>query len=127
MARKADPAKFMPVSDILLQASPDLHGVMIRTIGRLFDHDTGKNLVWIQDPKTTSHVMAIDCSRITPFSFQNQRGLLYQFIGEVDCSQDKPILKALLYRCCEGLDIDTYIQAYKTRMDTLQQNLSSTC
>ena len=95
---------------------------MIRTIGRLSECDLGKSLVWIEDPKEASgsHKVIIDCSRITPFPFQNQLGLLYQFIGEVDGSQDKPVMiKALLYRCCEGLDVDVFTQAYTTRMDTL--------
>ena len=123
---KTPPAKFMSVSDITLQASPDLHGVMIRTIGRLHvhDYDVQQNLVWIQDPKISSHKLAIDCSRIAPIPFQDQHGLLYQFIGEIQCNQDKPaIIKALLYRCCEGLDIDVYIQAYSTIMHTANKKI----
>ena len=111
------PAKFLSVSDILNSTSPDIHGVMIRTIGRLFGYDLTTNQVWIQDPKKTSYELGIDCSRIAPFTFGDKCGLLYQFIGEVDCNnQDKPtIIKALLYRCCEGLDIDVYVQAYSTK------------
>ena len=114
------PAIFISVSDILIRASPDLHGVMTRTIGRLVDYDFKNNLVWIQDPKKSSYEVAVNCSRIVPFTFGGKYGLLYQFIGEADCnSQDKPvIIKALLYRCCEGLDIDMYVQAYSTKNDT---------
>ena len=107
----AAPAKFMPVSDILLQVPPGLPGVVIRTIGRLFECEPTKNLIWIQDPKKHSDILAVDCSKIAPFPFQN--GLLYQFIGEVDCSRHKAIIiKALLYRNCQGLDTDIYIQTY---------------
>ena len=104
----AGPAKFMPVSDILTQVLP---GVMIRTIGRLFQYDPRKNLVCIEDPKKSSDMLSVDCSKISPFPFQE--GLLYQFIGEVDCTQHETIIiKALLYRCCQGLDTDVYIKTY---------------
>ena len=112
----AAPAKFMPVSDILLQVPPGLHGVMIRTFGRLFEYELSQNLVWIQDTKKPSDIMSIDCSKIAPFPFQE--GLLYQFIGEVDCSQHEAvIIKALLYRCCQGLDTDIYIQTHMAIQD----------
>ena len=123
MANKTEPAKFMTVSDILLQVSPALQGVMIRTIGRLSNDDFNMNLVWIQDHKTSLYRLVVDCSRITPFPFKDQDGLMYQFIGEVDCSKHNIVMiKALLYRCCEGLDMDTYIQAYTKRMELLQQS-----
>ena len=108
----AAPAKFMQVSDILSRVPPaGLHGIMIRTFGRLFKYDPRQNLVWIQDPKKSSDILSVDCSKISPFPFQE--GLLYQFIGEVECSQrEAVIVKALLYRCCQGLDTDVYIQIY---------------
>lgn len=120
-------AKFMSVSDILLQqTSPYSRGVLVRTIGKLdlVDSCLRRGQLRIQDP-TSTHKLPIDCSRILPLPFQDQHGFLYQFIGEVDYSQDKSvIIKALLYRCCEGLDIDTYIQASTRRMDyKIQQKL----
>ena len=108
----AAPAKFIPISDILF-LSGDLHGVMIRTFGTLFKYDPRQNIIWIQDPKKHSDKLSVDCSKISPFPFQEHEGLLYQFIGEVDCSQPETItVKALLYKCCQGLDADVYIQAY---------------
>ena len=115
---------FLSISEILEQT---LHsrGTLVRTIGKLdlVDSHLRKGEVLIQDP-TSSQKLLIDCSSILPLQFQDQQGLLYQFIGEVDYSQDRTVtIKALLYRCCEGLDVDTYIQASKIRMDyNIQHN-----
>ena len=106
------PANFMTVSDILLWGKLGLHREKnVRTIGTLSEYEPTRNLVWIQDPDKRSDMLSVDCSNISPFPYQE--GSLYQFTGVVHVHHNKVVnMIALLYRCCEGLDADVYIQIY---------------
>ena len=145
---RQQPAKFLSIPDLLSSDDPSQQG-LLRIIGRLESYDIKHSILWLHDHNTPSLQVAVECTNIEPFPFKI--GLLYQFIGEVDY-RDVPdhgcvpendtldftsdrkrkdattrcaVMKALLYRCVEGLDMGVYMRAHEARMkDLLSANLT---
>ena len=69
----------------------------------------------IEDFKT-SQELTVDSQMIEPFPYK--QGSFYQFCGELDGSKTKStniVLKAHVYRCVDGLDMDVYMKALTVR------------
>ena len=112
--RKA--AVFFTVPEITACKSEDLHDRMVRVIGRLLQYETRESLVWLAHYEPPYLELPIDCSLVQPFPFS--QGSLFQFIGEVDGSgrtYGGLRLRALAYRCVEGLDMALYRTALTLR------------
>ncbi len=106
---------FNAIPDILAGRPEEQHGKTVRTIGRLKQYNVKESVMSIEDLRTFAELM-VDCRIIEPFSFR--QGALYQFCGELDGSKTKStnvVLKAHLYRCVEGLDMDIYMKALAVR------------
>ena len=105
----------------IVPPSHALKGRMTRVIGRLHVYNILTSRMWIQDVKDLTMYLVIDTSRIEPFSFNE--GSLFQFIGELDEEEIEGkkmlVLRTLLYRCVEGLDMDMYLRAHAARMKEL--------
>ena len=118
-------AKFVAFLDLLASSDPSEKG-MLRVIGRVEQYDIRNSLVILQDPSTKSLQIAIDVSNIEPFS--PKVGVLHQFIGEADY-KDIPtsnenghkwvVVKALVHRCMDGLNMDAYMKSHHLRMKDL--------
>ena len=121
-----NPAKFITIPELLAISEPSQAG-LLRIIGRLERHDIIHNIVWIQDHQTPSLHVAVEVSNVEPFPFKV--GVLYQFIGEADyrdvpdtdVSKKCVLLKALLCRCMDGLDMDIYLRSHEARMADLKR------
>ena len=134
------PALFMPISTLVqrynqssiqppseatateaVPPSITRKGIMTRAIGRLHTYNILTSRMWIQDEKDPSMYLVIDTSRIEPFSYKE--GSLFQFIGELDEEEidgkKMLVLRTLLYRCVEGLDMDVYLRAHAARVKEL--------
>ena len=110
------PATFFTVAELQACKSEDIHDRMVRIIGRLLRYETKQSLVWLGHYELPHSELAIDCSLVQPFPYS--QGALYQFIGEVDGSGRLDCgltVRALSYRCVEGLDMNLYTRALTIR------------
>lgn len=96
----------MTIPDILGKDPAELHGKMIRTTGSLRRYEVKRSQIWLKDWKSVLELV-IDSRVIEPVSIR--RNSIYQFIGELDSSG--AVLKALVYRSVDGLDMDLYMKA----------------
>lgn len=113
------PAAFITVPELQACKPEDIHDRIVRTVGRLLRYDTKNGLVWLGHFESPYLELPIDCSLVQPFPYSH--GALYQFIGEVDGSGKTcsgPVVRALAYRCVEGLDMGVYIRALAVRTST---------
>ena len=103
----------MTISDILNKYPEEVHGNIVRTIGRLKKYDIKKSELQIEDFKTSLELV-IDSQVIEPFPFKQDA--LYQFLGELDGSRNGTItLIAHVYRCVDDLDMNVYLKACSIR------------
>lgn len=110
------PSAFMTVPELLNGNAKDLHDTMVRVVGRLLRYDVKSSLIWLGHVRAPYLELPIDSSVVEPFPFS--RGSLYQFIGEIDASGKKcegTVVRALAYRCVEGLDMELYSRALRVR------------
>lgn len=111
------PAAFFTVPELHACKAEDIHDSMVRTVGRLLRYETKNSLVWLGHYEEPHSELVIDCSLIQPFPYSH--GALYQFIGEVDMSgklmNSGLTVRALAYRCVEGLDMRLYTRALSIR------------
>lgn len=106
----------MTVPEVLNGKTKELHDTMVRVVGRLLRYNVKSSLIWLEHFKSPYLELPIDSSVVEPFPFS--RGSLYQFIGEVDASGKKcegAVVRALSYRCVEGLDMELYTRALRVR------------
>lgn len=106
----------MSVPELLNGKTKELHDTMVRVVGRLLRYDVKSSLIWLGHFKVPHLELPIDSSVVEPFPFS--RGSLYQFIGEVDATGKKcdgMVVRALAYRCVEGLDMELYSRALRVR------------
>ena len=119
-------SRFTSVPELLKGQCEDSHGTMVRTIGRLLRYDVKHSLLWLGHYESPYLELPVDSSLVQPFPFS--RGALYQVIGEVDGSRKKAdgaVVRALAYRCVEGLDMEVYVRAMAARAKgTAQLDLS---
>lgn len=135
------PARFTTFADLLASSDPSQLGLQ-RIIGRLDKYDSRLGLIWLRDCHAPSLQLAVDSSHLDPSPpavGPGKVGVLYQFIGEVDyrdipvtdeATGDHtpsrcPVMKALLYRCMDGLDMDLYLRAHEARMKDLEQPIDA--
>lgn len=114
------PASFITIPGIQASKPEDVHDRMVRTIGRLLHYDTKDSIVWLGHYEPPYLELAIDCSLVQPFPYS--QGALYQIIGEVDASGRAGsgiTVRALAYRCVEGLDMTVYTRALAVRNEGL--------
>lgn len=105
-------AKFVPIAT-LIQTRETVVGKFIRTIGELHEHNIQKEQLVLKDTDSDS-TLVIDSSLIQPFPFRQR--ILYQFIGEARHGTDNQvILRAYVYRCVEGLNLELYKQSHELR------------
>ena len=110
------PASFISVPGIQAAKPEDIHNKMLRTIGRLLRYETKDSIVWLGHYEPPYLELAIDCSLVQPFPYS--QGALYQFIGEVNArgrTHCGVAVRALAYRCVEGLDMSVYTRALAVR------------
>ena len=112
---------------LLASSDPSVEGI-IRVIGRVEQYDIRNSLLVLQDPSSQSLQIAIDVANLEPFC--PKVGVLHQFIGEADY-RDIPIhdkrtdnskwvvLKALMHRSMDGLNMDMYLKSLEVRMKNL--------
>ena len=114
-------ATFIPIATLLhTGGTTSIVGKVYRTIGELQEHNIQKGQLVIKDTNSDS-VLVIDSSLIEPFPFRQR--VLYQFIGEARIGSDSQIiLRAYVYRCVEGLNLDIYKQSHELRSRTLALN-----
>ena len=113
------PAAFTTIPEIQSCKAEDIHDSMVRIVGRLLRYDTKNSQVWLGHFEPPYLEFPIDCSLIQPFPYSH--GTLYQFIGEVDGSGKAckgTVVRALAYRCVEGLNMEVYIRALAVRNST---------
>ena len=119
-------SRFISVPELLKGQCEESHGTMVRTIGRLLRYDVKHSLLWLGHCEPPYLELPVDSSLVEPFPFS--RGALYQFIGEVDGSKKKAdgaVVRALAYRCVEGLDMEVYVRAMAVRTGGTAQLNSS--
>ena len=108
-------AAFVPIAVLRYGEIPV--GKLLRTIGELQEHNIQKQQLVIKDADSDS-TLVIDCSLIEPFPFRQR--IIYQFIGEVRVGSDSQlILRAYVYRCVEGLNLDMYKKVHELRSRSL--------
>ena len=110
-----EPSSFMTIPDIQCKDPAELHGKMIRTIGSLQKYEVKRSLIWLKDWKSVLQLV-VDSRVIEPITIKQNS--IYQFIGELDSSGARSsgvVLKALVYRCMDGLDLDIYMKALAMR------------
>ena len=111
------PAGFMTVPEIQECKAEDIHDSMVRTVGRLLRYDTKNSLVWLGHYESPYLELPVNCALVQSFPYS--QGALYQFIGEVDGSgrtySGGVAVRALAYRCVEGLDMGLYARALAVR------------
>ena len=109
-------ATFIPIAT-LTHAGENAAGKFFRTIGELHEHDVQKGQLVIKDTDSDA-TLVIDSSLIEPFPFRQR--ILYQFIGEVRLGTDNQvILRAYVYRCVEGLNLELYKKSLELRSCSL--------
>ncbi len=120
-------ARYLAFPSLLASKDPSQEGI-IRVIGRVEQYDIRHSLLVLQDPSSQSLQIAVDVSNLEPF--RPKIGVLHQFIGEADykdmhiCDEgsgDKKwvIVKALLHRSMDGLNMEMYLKALEVRMKNL--------
>lgn len=117
-------AKFISIPELLATSDPSQAGIL-RVIGRVERYDLKHSLVTLQDHTTKSLQIAIDTTNIEPFS--PKVGLLYQFIGEAgyrkvpinEGEEVKVVVKTLVHRCLDGLNMEVYLRSHEARMKNL--------
>lgn len=128
-------ARFASIPDLLASSDPSELG-LVRIVGRLESYDSENSILWLRDHHQTASVqeqVAVDVTNIEPFPYR--RGTLYQFIGESDfravaqvgnskTSTECVVLKALLSRCVDGLDMEMYLKAHEVRMQDFKSCVS---
>ena len=115
-----EPSTFMTIPDILGKDPAELHGKMIRTMGSLRRYEVKRSQIWLKDWKSVLELV-IDSRVIEPVSIRQNS--MYQFIGELDSSGARgsgAVLKALVYRCVDGLDMDLYMKALAVKSVVLE-------
>ena len=115
MSKSKEPSSFMTIADILGKDPAELHGKMIRTIGSLQRYEVKRSLIWLKDWKSVLQLV-IDSRVIEPVIIRQNS--IFQFIGELDSSGTRSsgaVLKALAYRCVDGLDMDLYMKAHAVK------------
>ena len=96
-------AVFKPLSDV----APAMPG-KIRTLGYATNYDAGKQMVELQYEESR---LLIDVRLVQPFSFTH--GQLLMVIGEM--RSDRRMLRAMIYRVLDGLDVPAYLAAMRAR------------
>lgn len=98
-----------------------LKGKMMRVIGKLHTYDIQTSRMWIQVSSNPAESLVINTSGIEPFAYKE--GALFQFIGELDEEEiegkNMLVLRAILYRNVDGLDLNMFLKAHATRMEEL--------
>lgn len=118
-------ARFVGFPALLASSDPSLEGI-VRVIGRVEQYDPSHSMLVLQDPSSQSLQIAIDTTNLEPFC--PKVGVLHQFIGEADY-RDIPIhgaggdkwvvVKALVHRCMDGLNMELYLKSLEVRMKNL--------
>lgn len=93
----------------------------MRVIGKLHTYDIQTSRMWIQVSSNPAESLVINTSGIEPFAYKE--GALFQFIGELDEEEiegkNMLVLRAILYRNVDGLDLNMFLKAHATRMEEL--------
>ena len=108
-------SKFVPLE--LLATLAVAVGSRIRTIGKVCVHDVRKEQLVIRAVDCKAE-FTVDCRLIEPFP--KDPHVLYQFIGELVRTEEEQgrgrvVLKAVTYRCVNGLNFDLYKRAQSAR------------
>lgn len=110
-------AAFIPIAT-LIHTGETAVGKFFRTIGELYEHNIQKVQLVLKDIDSDS-TLVIDSSLIEPFPFRQR--ILYQFIGEARLGTDNQvILRAYVYRCVEGLNLELYKKSHELRTCSLR-------
>ncbi|EEH53082.1 uncharacterized protein MICPUCDRAFT_42601 [Micromonas pusilla CCMP1545] len=97
-----------------------LHEHSVRVLGRLESYDPATCRGRIEHDGAT---LAVDAS-VVPSADAPRIGSLYQYIGELDCAgagggpdptAPRPVLRARVARCVDGLDVRVYFSAHRER------------
>ena len=124
-------SEFISITELLATSDLSKKGI-IRVIGRIESYNIKHSLIILQAHATKSLQIAIDTTNLEPFS--PKVGLLYQFSGEVDYrdvstkmgEEDKwVVIKALVHRCMDGLNMEVYLRSHEVRMKNLIEVLGA--
>ena len=81
----------------------------IRTMGYATNYDASRQVVELQYDESR---LMVDVRLVQPFPFT--RGQLLMVIGEM--RSDRRVLRAMIYRVLDGLDVAAYLTAMEARM-----------
>ncbi|KAL3856576.1 hypothetical protein ACJMK2_011311 [Sinanodonta woodiana] len=114
MPSSGEPVLIGEILQKLADKTAELDGKSVKITGRLEDHDVQNCTTRITDPQTASSI-TVDTRLIEPFTVKS--GSLVQVIGELDCLVDNHpvVLKAVIIRCVDGLDITMYKKALESQ------------
>jgi len=103
------PGKIVLLADIQEEEGRKYENEVIRVVG-YFQSYLSDSLIRIEDEAS---FLSVDCALLQPIRLT--KGWLYHFIGEADWRDESRqlILRAQVYRCLEGLDLQNYKKSLK--------------